>query len=79
MGMRRKPVSADAFVMQASTVIEQEPEEEIKIVKTELRLPERLCLTLNKHIKGLETLPSRNQYILFAIKEQMKRDKTKNV
>jgi hypothetical protein len=75
MAMRKKPSSADDFVMQASTVIEQKQTERSKSRKTELRFPENLYLSLDQHLEGLDIKPSRNQWILLAIKEKLDREK----
>jgi hypothetical protein len=42
--------------------------------ETELRFPEGLYVALNKHIEGLDIKPSRNQWILLAIKEKLERE-----
>jgi len=78
MTVRKKPTSENDFLQQASTVVEQkvsvaEPEK-AKVRKTELRVPEGLFLALENHLQPLDVKPSRNQWILMAIKEKLDRD-----
>jgi len=78
MTVRKKPKSEEEFIQQASTVVEQKssaPEpEKAKVRKTELRVPENIYLALENHLQPLDIKPSRNQWILMAIKEKIARD-----
>jgi len=74
MALRKKPKTEDDFLLEASTVKEQKEPEKNKARKTELRFPEPLYLALDRHMETLDIKPSRNQWILMAIKEKLDRD-----
>jgi predicted HicB family RNase H-like nuclease len=76
MVMRKKPTSEADFLLQASTVKEQREPDKNKTKKTELRFPETLFSALDQHLEGLDIKPSRNQWILMAIKEKLDREKS---
>ena len=78
MTMRKKPKSEDDFLSQASTVKETNKPDKNKTKKTELRFPETLFSALDQHLEALDIKPSRNQWILMAIKEKLDREKNVN-